>query len=223
MRRGAIAGIAGIVVLAGGVTAWAVQRDDDPAATGPAVATGASVRPTPGTSAGSAVSDPAGASGAPGMERPGPADVVTYTAHPVYQPIAGSDVQAVVAAWNKHWKITLKKDSDEVYSAFVDFPATGSDLQLIVRQPAQGPSGPAVSVRCAWEHRPGSVTRAVITAIVDECLAPALRPGQRKPVLDWLVKQNYRGHRQVQQRFDRFEVLIEELGGATRISLVGHV
>jgi hypothetical protein len=215
-RRRIIVGVAGLAVVVTGVTVWAVQRNDDGTDRSTPAAVGTPVTPTAG-----------GPSGAPGasaaVERPGPADVVTAAANPAYRPIQGSDIPTVVRAWNKHFKTDVKKDGDLTHSAFVDFPAAGGDLQLVALQPEPGPPGEAVAVRCAWEHRPGGVTRAVVTAVVDECLAAALAPGEREPVLNWLVKQDYRGVHETTERLGRFDVLVQELNEATRISLVGHV
>lgn len=217
-RRRLVVGVAGLVVVVTGVTVWAVQRSDDGTSRTSPTAVGAPVTPT------SAAGGPSGAPGASAaVERPGPAEVVTAQANPDYRPIQGSDIPAVVRKWNEHFKTDVKKDGDLTHSAFVDFPAAGGDLQLVALQPEPGPPGEAVAVRCAWEHRPGGVTRAVVTAVVDECLAAALAPGEREPVLNWLVKQDYKGVHEATQRLERFDVLVQELDEATRISLVGHV
>jgi hypothetical protein len=216
-RRWIIGGVV-LAVVVTGVTVWAVRGND--------THTGRTAQTAGGTSAvtaPAAAGDPSGAPGSPQVERPGPENVETVQANPAYRPIAGSDISAVVQAWSKHWKIEVKKDDELTHSAFVKFPPVGSDLQLVALQPEAGPPGTAVAVRCAWEHRPGAVTRAILTAVVDECLAPALRPGEREPVLSWLVKQDYRGRHNATQRMERFDVLVEELNDATRISLVGHV
>jgi hypothetical protein len=216
-RRGIIGGVA-LAVLVTGVTVWALRGSDTDTGRTATTADGTSAVTTP-----SAAGDPSLVPGSPQVERPGPENVETVQANPPYRPIAGSDIPTVVKAWNKHWKTDVKKDDGLAHSAFVDFPAIGGDLQLIALQPEPGPPGAAVAVRCAWEHRPGAVTDAVIAAVVDECLAPALRPGERKPLLSWLVKQDYRGRHNETQRMERFDVLVEELGEATRISLVGHL
>jgi hypothetical protein len=136
-------------------------------------------------------------------------------------------VGAVIAFWKARWKVPLKFDTyHRLHSAIVDYPPASGRLHLTVQQ--QDDKGDTfVSVRCIVEHRPSTFTKKLLTAVVDDCLAPALRGTEKSAVLNWLGARDYQrfDHGQAMTRevttLERFNLMAEWTVDSMRISVVG--
>ena len=200
------------------VTGCTADRAEPDRTAAPSSAAPSSAAPS---SAAPAAAAPSGAASAAGQL--GDADRVVAPPLPAYPAIPGSSIPAVTAAWAARWKVEVARDEHRVHSARVGFPPAGDDLLLVAVPPVGDTSGAASAVRCAWGHPANGVTTKVLTAVLDGCLAAALLPAERGPVLAWLTRQDYRRYGERQQRFDRFDVVIQPQRDATRVSVVGRI
>ncbi|GIF36995.1 hypothetical protein Axi01nite_13060 [Actinoplanes xinjiangensis] len=158
----------------------------------------------------------------PGTSESDPARLV-YTMPPLGA-IRGIDVQAVAGAWEKRWKVALKKNAEtHEQSTIVDYPAGGGRLHLVITTTVDGAE--AESVRCILEHGTKKVDRKLLDGVVNDCLAPALEQSERAEVGTWLNAQDYKATTDFQTRkksMPRFDLTVDVMAGSLRAGVVGR-
>lgn len=174
---------------------------------------------------------PVGPDGSPapggGVMEPGTSDTdparIVYTTPPL-GPIPGIGIEAVVSAWEKRWKVTLKSSPEtRERSTIVDYPLGGGRLHLAFRTTAGGAE--MESVVCILDHGTKKVDRKVQDGIVNDCLFAALEQSERAEAIAWLNAQDYQGKVDFQTQrksMTRFDLTLKAMPGAAAVSVEGR-
>jgi hypothetical protein len=168
-----------------------------------------------------AVGSPSSAATAPSTpvaERPSAPERSAERSPRPLPPIPGTTVEAVAAGWAKLWG-TAPKPSPRGYDTRATLPGTRYVTRFGVLRSAAGDDTVA-TLFCMTADQHLSKDQRLIRAVLDSCVAPALRDGEKTALLTWLSEQDYSRDVDAKREFPRFNVEVVSVGTAFQVRLV---
>ncbi|MEV2239098.1 hypothetical protein [Micromonospora sp. NPDC049891] len=203
-----LAGLALLIVIAVGLGgAWWYGGRETSGTAGPAV-------PTPVAPPGAT---PPGAT--PQVPEPAPSGAAsdTSSAAPL-PPIPGTTVESVAAGWRKRWD-TPPKAFSRGYDTTAPMPGTGLRTRYGVLKSPIGDGKSVATLFCLVPDSKVDIDERFLKAVVDACLAPALRSEEPAALLSWLAQQDYSADVYEELPLARFDATVTAVRGSFSLHL----
>ncbi|GIJ07572.1 hypothetical protein ACFFMR_10370 [Micromonospora andamanensis] len=205
-RRGKIL-LAGLIVVAVGLGGAWWHGEREPAGTaGPA-------GPTSGTPQGDT---PPGPESEPEPAPSGEASDAPSAAP--LPPIPGTTVESVAANWRKRWD-TPPKAFARGYDTTAAMPGTGLRTRFGVLKSPIGEGESVATLFCMVLEKKVDIDKRFLEAVIDACLAPALRADEPAALLTWLAEQDYSADVYDQLPLARFDATVTAVRGSFSVHL----
>ncbi|WP_343449754.1 hypothetical protein [Micromonospora oryzae] len=133
--------------------------------------------------------------------------------------IPGVKVEAVAADWAKRWG-TPPKAFAKGYDTTAKLPGTAYRARFGVLSSPDGDGTEVATLFCTVGDQQHTKDRRLIRAMVDSCLAPALRGEEKATVSTWLNAQDYSHDVFATRELPRFVVDLVSSESVFHISLV---
>ncbi|WP_092378922.1 hypothetical protein [Micromonospora phaseoli] len=180
---------------------WLGDRDDQAGTAGPASSTPAPAAENPPALEPTPAAEP--------TERPSAAPL---------PPIPGTTVETVAASWRKRWDSPPKAFA-RGYDTTAAMPGTGLRTRYGVLKSPSGDGTAVATLFCMVVEGKVTVDDRFLKAVVDACLAPALRTGERATLLTWLAEQDYSDDVYAQLPLTRFDARVVAVRGSFSVHL----
>ncbi|MEV4662839.1 hypothetical protein AB0J85_12905 [Micromonospora echinofusca] len=154
----------------------------------------------------------------PNVERPSTPQEATQQSGTPLPPIPGTTVDAVAADWAKLWKTPLQP-STRGYDTTAALPGTGYRTRFVALRSPAGDGTELATLFCLTRDQRLVRDRRLVRAVVDSCLAPALRDGEKSTLSTWLTEQDYSRDVYATRELPRFVVELVSRDDAFQVKL----
>ncbi|WP_229402624.1 hypothetical protein [Micromonospora okii] len=134
-------------------------------------------------------------------------------------PIPGAKVEAIAAGWAQRWGKPAKA-SAKGYDTTATLPGTAYRTRFGVTRSRDGDRSEVATLFCITSDPRLAKGRRLIRAVVDSCLAPALRGEEKAAVSTWLTAQDYSHDLFATRVLPRFVVDLVSSKGIFQVNLV---
>ncbi|NGM14577.1 hypothetical protein O3597_00040 [Verrucosispora sp. WMMA2044] len=133
-------------------------------------------------------------------------------------PIPGTTVESVAAGWRKRWD-TPPKASSRGYDTTAPMPGTGLRTRYGVLKSPTGDGESVATLFCLVPDSKVDINERFLKAVVDACLAPALRSEEPAALLSWLAQQDYSADVYEELPLTRFDATVTAVRGSFSLHL----